>query len=507
MSGPQVIEVVVIDSDINDTDEAKGEPDVTVNGKTLRMVQAVDGNWYGYFADREMAVTADATQSVPGEGLDFGQFCDNTLVMDGPGAFTNVDFTDTVGVALPSSDVGTDNVLDTTCGTITASTAEANNVVRESKDVNSFQTGQIAIVESTWPFIQLYNLNPTGNVVVQYNKGGGAQSVTLTFDTVDNFVSTSLDRSVYPQGAEVHATVSDIWLNIDPTDEDSWTFETSGTIRTHYQVFDENGGNPGDTNTNTGNVLTTALSNLMCEDNCVMEFNPNAQGTGVVATLQDNDDTQLELNVLNNPDDPTSFITAGGFMNGTIPITLTEQGPNSGVFGTYDESDTSVVAIVDNAKRGTSASLTYNEDSYTILVGHSFGSVDIIPIDDTWNSGEEIPVEINDGDANQNSRADEDLDLNNPDVALIPALTTGDPFSLGEAGTEPGTATVTYFTNSSALVNGTSTGVSPANVNATLTVQKFSQRALVEVTSATATVDTIAFDLDTQTQKTCKILY
>ena len=33
MSGPQVIEVVVIDSDINDTDEAKGEPDVTVNGK------------------------------------------------------------------------------------------------------------------------------------------------------------------------------------------------------------------------------------------------------------------------------------------------------------------------------------------------------------------------------------------------------------------------------------------------------------------------------------------
>jgi hypothetical protein len=33
MSGPQVIEVVVIDSDINDTDQAKGEPDVTVNGK------------------------------------------------------------------------------------------------------------------------------------------------------------------------------------------------------------------------------------------------------------------------------------------------------------------------------------------------------------------------------------------------------------------------------------------------------------------------------------------
>ncbi|MGD8707408.1 MAG: hypothetical protein PVI88_01845, partial [Nitrosopumilaceae archaeon] len=49
-SGPQVIEVVVIDSDINDVREAKGEPDVTVNGKILRMTQAIDGNWYGYFA-------------------------------------------------------------------------------------------------------------------------------------------------------------------------------------------------------------------------------------------------------------------------------------------------------------------------------------------------------------------------------------------------------------------------------------------------------------------------
>ncbi len=72
MSGPQVIEVVIIDSDIDDTDEAKGEPDVTVNGKIIRMVQAVDGNWYGYFADRTQAETADATTTSAGFGLDYG---------------------------------------------------------------------------------------------------------------------------------------------------------------------------------------------------------------------------------------------------------------------------------------------------------------------------------------------------------------------------------------------------------------------------------------------------
>mgnify|MGYP005627232889 FL=1 len=37
MAGPMVIEVIVIDSDINDTDEGKGEPEVTVQGKDLRM--------------------------------------------------------------------------------------------------------------------------------------------------------------------------------------------------------------------------------------------------------------------------------------------------------------------------------------------------------------------------------------------------------------------------------------------------------------------------------------
>ena len=78
MSGPQVIEVVVIDSDINDTDDSKGEPDVTINGKVLRMVQAVDGNWYGYFADLTQAQAGDSTSKDTAagvaEGIDFGCF-------------------------------------------------------------------------------------------------------------------------------------------------------------------------------------------------------------------------------------------------------------------------------------------------------------------------------------------------------------------------------------------------------------------------------------------------
>ena len=53
-----------------------------------------------------------------------------------------------------------------------------------------------------------------------------------------------------------------------------------------------------------------------------------------------------------------------------------------------------------------------------------------MPIDDEWSSGEEIPVRLTDNDANKNSRADEDLDLNNPNVDLIPSLKTGTPATL-----------------------------------------------------------------------------
>src|SRR5437660_9901740 len=74
-AGPQVVQVVVSDLKINRLDQAYGEPTVTVNGKKLRMLHATDGNWYAYFADRNMAEAAEKTVGVRHQGLDFGNFC------------------------------------------------------------------------------------------------------------------------------------------------------------------------------------------------------------------------------------------------------------------------------------------------------------------------------------------------------------------------------------------------------------------------------------------------
>src|SRR5512146_1500324 len=132
-AGPQVIQVVVADPDINRLDQAYGEPVVTVNGKRLRMAQGTDGNWYAYFADRNQAIAADKTVGLAGKGLDFGQFCksDSALAAGLP------TFTDTKGFTVARAVTGSvDKPADATafgsCTDLTgAAGAALEHVVRQ----------------------------------------------------------------------------------------------------------------------------------------------------------------------------------------------------------------------------------------------------------------------------------------------------------------------------------------------------------------------------------------
>src|SRR2546422_3614105 len=98
-AGPQVIQVIVADPDINRLDQAYGEPTVAVNGKKLRMAQATDGNWYAYFADSTEAQIADSTAPIAGKGLNFGAFCSKNSGISAVG----VDFSETEGFAIGST--------------------------------------------------------------------------------------------------------------------------------------------------------------------------------------------------------------------------------------------------------------------------------------------------------------------------------------------------------------------------------------------------------------------
>ncbi|NDB52282.1 MAG: hypothetical protein EB161_09115, partial [Nitrosopumilaceae archaeon] len=340
------------------------------------MAQATDGNWYGYFADRAQAQTADSIQASVGKGgngtgLDFGTFCGRSSNVLG------VSVSQTVGVAIATNVTGGTNGLttisDSQCITLAGSAfVDLNNVVRENKTLNRGGTGvgigQIGLsslaAAKAWPFIQLYNFNPTGNVVVQYNKGGGVQSTTLKFDTVDQFAKLDLDRTSYPRSAQVQATVTDIQLNIDPTDEDSWTFGTTPSNATvYYGIFSEDGTLTASNKISSS--LTGNRTNLMFEDNGLMKVNLAAQSSTVLA-LQDNADSVLSSR---------GTVDAGSQTISNQPVTITETAPNVGVFGTYDESDKSVLITTSDAARGKSATIDYNDKAQSITIGFGFASV------------------------------------------------------------------------------------------------------------------------------------
>ncbi|MGD8638208.1 MAG: peptidase, partial [Nitrosopumilaceae archaeon] len=415
-SGSMVIEVVIRDSSIGDTDEGKGEPDVTINGKSLRMVQATDGNWYAYFANVDKAKAADGTVGKDGEGLDFGVFCSRDTDSLG------INLSETDGVAIPRSDNVTGftngNISFSSCTGSPNSSDNLNNVVRKAKSINTnsnIPPGQIGLNPNAWPLIQLYSFD---DVTIQYNPGGGVQQVDLEYDEIPN-ISLEIDRDTYPQNSEVFVTISDIQLNQDPTDEDSWTFNVDSPNAVFYQAFDNNGRNAANGDTGLVN-LKPHLSSLGFEENGIISMD-----LGNIIEL-----------VGNSEQDDNTSATDGSNSFSQI-VTIVENGPYSGIFDNGDDDDHSNIKILDNAPRGETGRIEYDDKSVSILSGFSTASVSFEPTleiggGSTLRPGTEFPVILEDKDQNINSGSRDDLD-NFRDSAIIPALEIGNPITLESA--------------------------------------------------------------------------
>ncbi|SHO42787.1 conserved exported hypothetical protein [Nitrosotalea sinensis] len=438
-AGPQVIQVVVADPDINRLDQAYGEPVVTVNGKRLRMAQATDGNWYAYFADSKQSQIADSTQgSTSGKGLDFGKFCSLGSAQTAAG----VDFTETKGIAVARAATGatdgSQNPSATVGATCTAASTGSllNHVIRENKTLNGNapggKLGQIATnnaaLNAAWPVVQLYDFaSLPSSVTVDYQKNGGDQIVNLTFDRIpSNLITTTVDRSAYPENANVFVTMNDPQLNIDPTEEDSWTWGANATNSTlYYQAFNRNGAADADGSTAMQNLVGN-LTSFMFNHNGKLTINPSASGTRVI-DFQKNGKEALSP----TRGDPAVVHTASVVKN-SEPITFIESGGvNTGVFANWDGSKTAnIITVNSDVIRGQSASLRYNDISQSIVGGFSFGSITQSVTNNTWASGQRSTVTLTDGDANLNSKLTEHLNLYDPKVLRISTMKIGTPFSL-----------------------------------------------------------------------------
>jgi len=427
-SGSMVIEVVVKDPNIGNTNEGKGEPNVTINGSLLRMVQTTDGNWYAYFANVDKAKIADSTVGLAGEGLDFGVFCSR----DTSSSVFGITISQTDGIAVPQSaglgDFTNGDSSFTPCTGSPTGSQNLNNVVRKAKTINTnpnVSTGQIGLDSNAWPFIQLFSFD---NVKILYNPAGSSQQVLLDYDKIEN-ISFSLDRDLYPNNAEVFLTVNDIQLNQDPTDNDSWTFDIGSTPSTFYQAYDSNGSDSA--NGGLGLVdLVPHLSTLGFEDNGKLSIN-----LGPVLELQTNDEQ------------PDESVSDGSKVFSEI-LTLVESVPNSGIFDNVDDSNQSTLGILDDAPRGQTGSITYDKTSLSVLTGSTSATISLetptLTIGDGLQSlkpGTKIPIVLVDPDQNFNFGSRDDLDTFSSSHT-IPTMRIGVPVTLERA------SDVKFFTSS-----------------------------------------------------------
>lgn len=463
-AGSMVVEVIVRDNDISSQDDSHGEPDVTINGKNLRMVQGSDGNWYAYFANLDKAKQADqvALSGEPGKSLDFGVFCDQST----DPSVLGTSFSDTEGVSIPDDNGITGATQGTSqfsaCSGILGTPSNQNNVVRSPPDPNSnsaVPVGQIGINPNAWPVVQLFSFND--NVTILYNKGGGTQKVVLSYSEIPN-ISLNMDRTGYPKGAEVFVTINDMQLNQDPTSVDSWTFNVNSPKAAFYQAFTETGADSG--NNGLGLVdLKPHLTSLGFEKNGNLGIN-----LGSIAELRTNQ-RQPMLSVSNG-------ITSYGQI-----VTFVESEPNSGIFESFDFNDQSTIGVSSDAPRGQSASIEYNSKSYSIVSGTFTASLSLGIQGGQFQPGQEATITLVDNDQNLNQGIDEDLDVFRSS-AIIPTLQIGSPITLESA------SDVIFYPTSTSFLGGTSISSSMPDKN--------SDRLIISATSLPdTTFDKITLDL------------
>ena len=325
--GPQILEIVVNDPSRDAVDVAVGQPDVSIDGKKVVMAQANTGKWYAYVASGELD-----------EGV--------TNAITGLGALTA---TEPTGYTSSGADL---YVTDTGFLSPEALSGEDN--------------GQIGA--TAWPIIQVYNLDDDSSIDVTYDD----ETITLQYaEDLDEDASVSTDRTEVPSGALVHVTVSDVQLNLNPTEADVWHLNTTDGAA-HYSTVVE---------------LAVAWSNIF---------------TGDTTTLK--------------TDDPDSLIT---ITDNATTIKFEETGSNTGVFESQDDS------ITINGNENQDLTIDYAGNRIQVFIG-SFDSVLEMIADGTWDSGESLTVRLSDESLDKDTMTDEKMKIGE----VLPVFMVGTPITL-----------------------------------------------------------------------------
>ena len=325
--GPQVIQIVVDDPSRSEIGTNISSPDVTVDGTGVTMTQADTGKWYAYVASVDISLASTPLTPLIGA----------------------IDATTDIAIAEPT-------FLDDT--------------------PESSETGANPIRD-----IRIFDFD--GDVEIAL----GSESITLNYDQdLDSLATVSTDRTGVPVNGQVHVTVSDFRLNLDPTTSDVWFMRANGSLATYVDTF-------ADDSPDWSVVF-------IGDDNDAGVFKIDNLERAVIADADP--DTAPDL---------------------TNIVRFEETGANTGVFESQNGDISNIVATGDENDDFT---IDYAGNSVQVFIEDFDSTLETIA-DGTWNSGDTITVRLTNENLNTNTLTDQDMEIDDPN---LPVLIQGKPITL-----------------------------------------------------------------------------
>jgi hypothetical protein len=417
LQGAAILEIVVNDPDNSATDVDLAGISVSVTGTSYDLNQASNGKWYVYVVDKSQSVLMDGDDN----GMEFGYACDSHGIGVKEKTTNLIVGTSTAvwATAIAShADIATggdgscldlDGAYGTTDGT--SGTTERSNLTEavlqnapSLSDHNDAGTdlGQMghalnASGYGSWPYIISVDLSDDN--VVEY----GGDSISVTFGNTDDETSISLANRNPADLAQVHLTLTDPALNVDPTTADKWIFDLDQDSSATTVIFANNG---------TNNAFSPAeLGQFGCVNNCQLKS------------------------------DGETVLGSGA---GTVSaVTMTESGANTGVFESFDVNGAAQFKTIDSASGDTVTVFSYGGNSIDMIITYNDASISLDAGGD-WSPGQSATISVNDPDANRNPSSAETLKVGDETV-VIPTIKMGDGGLTLAEGTnfQPGAVTKT----------------------------------------------------------------
>ena len=433
IQGGQILEVVINDPAYSATDvNIGGGPEVTLSGVDYIATQAVDGKWYAYFADYSSSNKLDDTS---GTGLEFGVDCaglGTNGTSSSTGGGTNFDIvasTTTVWASAYQTSVtaasgegssGDCNNIDgapddfdslaansgqrdATARALTTTVLANAPAMSQWDTTNNSDGGQrLHILNGTsgigsWPFI-FADTELTDDNIVEYLSSG--DSVNVEFGNTEDEVSISLANENPSEFHEIHLTLTDPALNIDPTTPDIWMFNLKSPADVTAKWV------------NNGSNSWLSDAELVAND-AISNFD--------LTTSDLDGDASNDVGVL----------------SGFRAINMTESSANSAIFESFDLNGNSDLDVAEGAGGDTPIEFNYGGESVMMVITYNDASMTLETSsgDGTWAPGETATVTIVDPDLNKNPGSVDELEVGD-ETAKVPTIKVGSPFTITDGMTE-----------------------------------------------------------------------